>query len=143
MCRAYWGVLRRGDKRRFLSGRGGGIMLGLGGMKIAMCSLRELLLKLARNHSGLGIDVISTGRHHADANDFIRCSQLREIIRKYDLHSRLMLLKRRRCPRSLVNLHYRPKPNHPFLPSFFTSLPDAASGEPLIAGSATLGVRPG
>ena len=121
-----------------MSGRVGGIMLGLSGMKIVIVEVRD------RIHFGLGNDVISTGTgRYADANCFIRSSQVRKIIRKNGLRSKLMVLQSRHCPRSLVNLHYRPNPNHPFLPSFFTSLPDAASGEPLTAGSATLGVRPG
>ena len=38
---AYWEVRRRGDRRRFVNGRGGGIVFGLSESKIAVLSLQR------------------------------------------------------------------------------------------------------
>ena len=59
-CGGYWGVRRRADKRRVVSGRGGGIVLGLSRRKITVLSLRSNYRSCNRISSGLGSDVIST-----------------------------------------------------------------------------------
>ena len=59
-CGAYWGGRRRGDKRWVVEGRGGGIVLELGGGKIAAWSLRRNVWSCDTIDSRLGSDVIST-----------------------------------------------------------------------------------
>ena len=76
-----------------MSGRGGGIVLGLSGRKIAVWSLRSNCWSCDRTYFGLGSDVISTVTGSIQMQIVsLDAPKLQENIRKYGLYSRLAVL---------------------------------------------------